>query len=446
MPNRAVDNAPNSMLGDVTKHDLTPGSRMTLRFSGLARIFRRSSTSSRSSTVSMGTQRLIFLCPHNPADITTWSSIPHFLFDALITTSAKNHLNIKIAYVGRALQLLDFTARLVNKGFQNVGIMIDCRCLTIYAMIVGNFLSVRLMFMRKSTILAVVASNHLAYTVTRRKIIYISDATFWGLCDLYPEFRSLPKWLKDQGHRNEMKTLARVHFALYPSNWASGSARLDYNVPKDRIHQLPFGPCIPENMIEYYYNKKVISLTPKIVVTYISKDWERKGGDLAIDVCKVLVKMGASIRLILIGHIPQYARDINFVDYRGFLRKSDPAQLAELCKAYCESHFLLVPTIAEAFGIVFAEAQAFGVPPVAHDVGGTGSAILAGKTGLLLPLGAPSEMFAERIIRYANDPKLYSELSQRCREQYLQQANWRRWAALILQLSRQTVSDGPTVL
>jgi glycosyltransferase involved in cell wall biosynthesis len=138
----------------------------------------------------------------------------------------------------------------------------------------------------------------------------------------------------------------------------------------------------------------------------------------------------------LIGQIPEHARHINFVDYRGFLRKSDPAQLVELCKAYRESHFLLVPTEAEAFGIVFSEAQAFGVPPVAHDVGGTGSAIVADDTGLLLSLGAPPEIFAEKIRRYVTDPKLYDELSQRCREQYLQRANWRRWSALIFQLSR----------
>jgi glycosyltransferase involved in cell wall biosynthesis len=150
---------------------------------------------------------------------------------------------------------------------------------------------------------------------------------------------------------------------------------------------------------------------------------------------QISCEAGLRTRLILVGFVPEYARRLDFVDYRGFLCKSDPAHLTELCKAYRESHFLLSPTTAEAFGIVFSEAQAFGVPPVAHDVGGTASAIVPDITGLLLPLGASPEMFARKIMQYINDPELYSELSQHCREQYLRRANWRCWSALIFQLS-----------
>jgi starch synthase len=386
----------------------------------------------------MNTQRLIFLSANNPADMTKWSGITHFIFDALIETSANNSLNIEITYIGRVLSLLDLAARLVNKIFQQFGIPIDCRYSTPYAMIAGGYLTIRFLFVRKGAVLAIAASNYVAYIITKRKIIYVSDSTFRGLCDLYPRFNSLPKWLKNQGHRNEMRTLARSQFLLYPSQWASESARLDCKVPIDRIYQLPFGPCIPDNLINEYYSSKSVAFVQEIVVIYVSADWKRKNGDKAIDICRLLIAAGIQTRLILVGNIPEHARHINFVDYRGFLRKSDPAQLAELCRAYRESHFLLVPTAAEAFGIVFSEAQAFGVPPVAHDVGGTGSAIVADNTGLLLPLGAPPKMFAEKIIRYVNDPKLYGDLSQRCREQYLQRANWRRWSELIFQLSRCT--------
>ena len=245
----------------------------------------------------------------------------------------------------------------------------------------------RLLSAKKGTVLAIAASNYLAYTRTKRKIIYVSDATFLGICELYPEFKLLPKWLKTQGQKNETKSLMRSQFVLYPSRWASQSARVCYAVPSTKIYELPFGPCIPVDLIEKYYRMKSISSKKEIVFIYISANWKRKNGDKAIDVCRLLTLAGIQTRLILVGQIPEHARRIDFVDYRGFLRKSDPAQLAELCKAYSESHFLLVPTIAEAFGIVFSEAQAFGVPPIAHDVGGTSSAIVADNTGLLLPLG-----------------------------------------------------------
>jgi glycosyltransferase involved in cell wall biosynthesis len=119
----------------------------------------------------------------------------------------------------------------------------------------------------------------------------------------------------------------------------------------------------------------------------------------------------------------------------GFLRKSDPEQLKQICEAYRKSHFLVLPTKADTFGIVFCEAQAFGVLPVTYDVGGTGSAVVNGETGLLLPLDAEAKRFAEEILRYINNPELYHDLSERCRNHYLDRANWRTWSKLILELA-----------
>jgi starch synthase len=391
----------------------------------------------------MNPHRLIFFSPHDPRDVTKLSGWPSSLFTVLTDNSAHNPFSMEIAWIGGGLRLLNLVARVVNRAFRQFGFSINCCYSTPYAMIAGCYLTIRLLFARKGAVLAVAASNYMPYVITKREIIYISDATFHAICDLYPAFKSFPKWLMAQGHRNEMKTLAGAQFALYPSQWACDSARLDYKVPIDKIYQLPFGPSIPDNLIDQHYTTKFIASAQEIVVIFVSADWTRKNGNKAIDVCRLLIEAGLRTRLILIGSVPEYARHLDFVDYRGFLRKSDPTHLVELCRAYRESHFLLVPTTAEAFGIVFSEAQAFGVPPVAHDVGGTGSAIVPDKTGLLLPLGAPPEMFAKKILQYVYDPELYGELSQRCREQYLQRANWRQWSALIFQLSRQPSQSVP---
>jgi len=391
----------------------------------------------------MNTQRLIFLSAHDPRDITKQSGLPYSLFQALTDHSADNPFSVRITWIGGGLRLLDLAARVVNKAFRKIGFPINCCYSTPYAMIAGCYLTIRFLFVRNGPVLAIAASNYLPYVITKRNVIYISDATFHAICNLYPVFKSLPKWLKAQGHRNEMKALAKTQFALYPSQWASKSAHLDYGIPIDRIYQLPFGPSIPDNMIKRYYSTKSIASVQEIVVIFVSTDWTRKNGDKAINVCRLLIEAGLRTRLILVGLVPEYARHLDFVDYRGFLHKSDPAHLTELCQAYRESHFLLSPTTAEAFGIVFSEAHAFGVPPVAYDVGGTGSAIVPDITGLLLPLGASPEMFAKKILQYVHDPELYGELSLRCREQYLQRANWRQWSALIFQLSRQPLQHVP---
>ena len=166
---------------------------------------------------------------------------------------------------------------------------------------------------------------------------------------------------------------------------------------------------------------------------------------MVIDICRALIAAGANVRAILIGDAPEYVRKLDFVEDRGFLHKYEPAQLTRLCEAYCEAHFLLLPTIADASPIVFSEAQAFGVPPITFDVGGVASSVVHRETGLLLPLGAPAEDFAKEILRYAANPALYNELSECCRSWYVKKANWNKWGTLILDLARYGRDGAPAL-
>ena len=52
-----------------------------------------------------------------------------------------------------------------------------------------------------------------------------------------------------------------------------------------------------------------------------------------------------------------------------------------------DSDLFLWPAIDEAFGMVFIEAQACGLPVVAGDAGGVGAVVAAGRTGVLVPVG-----------------------------------------------------------
>src|ERR1700687_2867777 len=129
----------------------------------------------------MNTQRLVFLSADNPRDITKSSGMVYSIFHALTESSAKHSPNVKIEWIGGAVGLLAFVARLLNKTFRQFGIAIDCRFSTLYALIAGCYLTIRLLFSSNGTVVAILASNYVPYVITKRKLIYISDATFQAI-------------------------------------------------------------------------------------------------------------------------------------------------------------------------------------------------------------------------------------------------------------------------
>jgi glycosyltransferase involved in cell wall biosynthesis len=376
----------------------------------------------------MATKRIILVTAYNPHDVSKWSGTLYFLFDAL----AKDAGTVKVEYIRGALGIFDFTARAINKILRYFGMTLDSRFSTAYAVIIGTYLSVRLLFAKSGTLLGIAASNELSYVKTSRDIIYVSDGTFRAISALYPAFQKFPKWLKKQGDKNELRTLSKARYIIHPSRWANESARLHYGVPSDKLIEIPFGPNISGDWISRYYLQKSISCTQPIKLIFVSADWERKNGAQAVEITKSLIDAGLNAHLTIIGDAPDYVVKFGFVDYMGFLHKSDHKQLAKLCQAYSESHFFLLPTVADASPIVFAEAQAFGLPSIAYDIGGTASAIVHGKTGLLFRIGTPANEFAKEILRYVKSPELYNELSMNCRKRYQESANWSSWSKVIL--------------
>jgi glycosyltransferase involved in cell wall biosynthesis len=374
-------------------------------------------------------KRIIAITSYDPSDVTKWSGTPYFIYKAL----TDNASNTEVIYVRGLLRLFVFAARATNRLLRQLGMKLECRFSTAYAMLVGAYLTARLGVMGPGTLLFIAGSDELAYLRTNRRVIYISDATFRASATLNPHFCALPKWLKVQGDRNEARSLSRANFIIYPSRWASESAERDYGVASERIFVRPFGPNIPDRLVRY--SVKAVDPADDINLLYIGTDWALKNGDLAVEVCKLLAAGGLKVRLTLVGQIPDYARRFPFVRALGFLRKSVAHELSLICDAFREAHFLILPTLADATPVVFSEAQAFGVPPISYEVGGVGGAITHGETGLLLPPGAPAEQFAKEIRRCVDDPKLYETLSRGSREHYLQRANWNNWARLILKLA-----------
>ncbi|WP_433682427.1 D-inositol-3-phosphate glycosyltransferase [Nocardia sp. CA-119907] len=78
----------------------------------------------------------------------------------------------------------------------------------------------------------------------------------------------------------------------------------------------------------------------------------------------------------------ELAAALGIADHVTFLPPQPPDRLVQVYRA---ADLVAVPSYNESFGLVAIEAQASGTPVLAADVGGLGTAVRDGETGLLVP-------------------------------------------------------------
>ena len=90
-------------------------------------------------------------------------------------------------------------------------------------------------------IFAPAASVEIAYLETDIPIIYVSDASFALMQEVYPIFSSMPPASIEAEQFFERTAQDRAHLILFPSQWAARSAVDDYGTAKDKLRVIPFG-------------------------------------------------------------------------------------------------------------------------------------------------------------------------------------------------------------
>lgn len=92
---------------------------------------------------------------------------------------------------------------------------------------------------------------------------------------------------------------------------------------------------------------------------------------------------------------------------------------------YRQADILVLPSLdrSEAFGMVLLEAQASGVPVIASDLPGVRTALIPGKTGILVPPNDPTQLMFE-ISWLLNDP-VRRALMGRAARAFAEARDWR---------------------
>jgi glycosyltransferase involved in cell wall biosynthesis len=260
------------------------------------------------------------------------------------------------------------------------------------------------------------SSIPIAFLRSSVPIVYWTDAVFDGMVGYYDRFGS--RDLK-RARAQEESAMEGAALVVYSSDWAGETARLNYPAHAQKIVVVPFGANFLED--EPFRKRQ---LTSPLRLLFIGKDWERKGGPLALETTRRLHEQGTQVILDIVGCDPVEARRFPFTVVHGFLSRSDPAQVRQIRRLLDQAHFFFLPTRAETAGIVFCEASAFSLPILTTATGGVPTYVANGVSGITLPISADAERFAKEVRCLLSMPDRYSMLAQGAFSAYTSRLNW----------------------
>lgn len=312
----------------------------------------------------------------------------------------------------------------------------------------GAFLSERIDAIAPDVLFGCCISSMLFALTTDVPIVYFSDATARIINETYPTYRARSRAYKRVCDAYERATMERVSFAAFASELARRSAIDDYGLRRDRSRVVPMGAHITPACM--HIGETTAGCDPPsradLRLCVVASDPRRKRVRLAVQTAKELRRLGWNATLTHIGRPCRGVTRSRWVRTLGPLRLSSPDDRAAMAQALAESHLLLLPSVGEAYGIAPCEAAHFGRPSVVSAAGGLPEVVDHGRAGLVLPVSATAQTYADSIARLCTEPGRYETMSRHARARARKQLTWSSWSAGIIPLLRQVVAEEAPVV
>jgi glycosyltransferase involved in cell wall biosynthesis len=278
---------------------------------------------------------------------------------------------------------------------------------------------------------AVLCSNSipLAYLRSELPKILWTDATYSGLSQMYDEFNPDLISAASAKHATRIDRLAeeKCDLLIFASQWAADSAIKSGNVRnRAKVKMVPFGANLSvahtESEIPLMVSQRSCE---EIRLLFVGVEWNRKGADKAILIAADVERSGFKVELTIVGCVPPSDLVLPpFVRVFKHLDKSVPEDQKLLTELFARSHFMVLPTRAEAFGLVFAEASAFGLPSLSHRIGGVTTVVKENRNGFLFDINDPISDWSKLITSIFQDKNRLHELALSSFGEYSSRLNW----------------------
>lgn len=267
-------------------------------------------------------------------------------------------------------------------------------------------------------VFGVTAASEIAFLKTDKPIFYFTDASFGQLSTYYSNFNDLSRLSRWEANYVEKKALDKCKHIIYPSLWAKDYTLNYYGVSAYKLKVFKMGANL--SFPDKINDRK--TLKSRIKFLFLGVDWERKGGHLVLETLNELKRKKYDLELIVCGCTPTVKEE--YVQIIPFLNKNIKKDIEQLQQLLTDSHFLFLPTKAECYGIVFAEASAYGLPSITRDTGGVSSVVKDGINGLVLDASASANDFVKKIEEILVNQDEYLKLVNSSRKHFDNELDW----------------------
>jgi glycosyltransferase involved in cell wall biosynthesis len=365
-------------------------------------------------------KNILYLTRLDPYNLKSWSGLSYFILKAL-------QKNFNVITVGPLSNRLRFFYVFKRFFFSIFGIKFD----------IDRPIKVAKDFARQiekkisnKNYEAIVTSEPYLVTFlkTNKPIFIYTDFLF---STLYLNYYSELKVSREtflHGNYCELISLKRSKNIILTSPYAINHGSKYYKIKKTSFLYLPFGAnfnLIPtkKKIIEVVKNKnfKVCNLVSSGV------DWNRKGMDKAVELVNKINEKGIKARLYIIGSKNKNNNDdVNkYVTYVKFLDKNNLKDQKLYIKLLRKSHFNILFSKAEAFGLVNIEASAFGLYTITNNTGGISGAIRNHVNGFRFDPQTNCSFIADYIINIFKNKRTYLNKSLSSRNEFDKKFDWR---------------------
>ena len=357
----------------------------------------------------------------SPFERTSWSGIPYYALREL-RRRFDDVVVIDTPRVDKALRRAS--------GLSKLGLLVLREPMVTAAF--ARYLNRRLEAIQADVVISIGAAHKVAYIDPKWWVIHVADGLFAPIIEYYPKYHALSPRARRVGDKLQAHLIARGQPIAVTSAWAAWSAAEAYGVPVRRFKVAPIGANLDADPGKVALR----SNTGPLKLLFVGYDWRRKGGDIVLATFRILRASLPDAELHVVGCNPAEVRGVPGVMVYGALSKAEPGPAAALNDLFRNAGFLFMPSREEAYGLVYCEACAYGLPPVARDTGGVGSIVRHRWNGLLLDATAEAQAYADEIRAIWSDGARYAAMQTAAREAFETRLNWSAWGAEIETLMR----------